>query len=142
MDVGLHQLRDSAIRPTYATPGSVAFDISTAESVDIPPGEIVLAPTGWVLAIPKGACLIVSLRSSTPRTYGVMQPHGIGVIDHDYNGPEDELKIPLLNFQATSVTIPEESRIAQGLLVAAEHATWVTHRPSGPSRGGFGSTNR
>lgn len=134
------RLQETVLEPTYATPGSVGFDLCTAEAVDIAPGEIELVGTGLVVATPPGWALLVCLRSSTPRRFGVMQPHGIGVIDQDYCGAEDELRLQLLNFTLAAVHIPEGSRIAQGVFVAAEQATWCAHRPGRASRGGFGST--
>jgi dUTP pyrophosphatase len=140
MDVPILRLRDSTADPTYATPGSVGFDLSTAEPVDIEPGAIALVGTGLVFATPSGWCLLVCLRSSTPRKFGVLQPHAIGVIDEDYCGPEDELRLQLLNFTSAPVHIPAGSRIAQGVFVRTERATWSTHDSALESRGGFGST--
>jgi dUTP pyrophosphatase len=140
LEVPILRLRESLPEPTYATPGSVGFDLSTAEAVDIEPGEIALVGTGLVLATPPGWALLVCLRSSTPRRFGVMQPHGIGVIDQDYQGAEDELRLQLLNFTRAAAHIPAESRIAQGVFVRAEQAAWSAHVPVGASRGGFGST--
>jgi len=140
MDVPLLRLHDSTPTPDYATPGSVGFDICTAEAVDIAPAAIELVKTGLVLATPPGWCLLVCLRSSTPRNFGVLQPHGVGVIDQDYCGPEDELRLQLLNFTATPVHIPATSRIAQGIFVRAERAAWSEHAADSTSRGGFGST--
>jgi dUTP pyrophosphatase len=142
MDVPILRLRDSVPEPNYATPGSVGFDLSTAEPIDIEPGAIALVGTGLVLATPPGWCLLVCLRSSTPRKFGVLQPHAIGVIDEDYRGPEDELRLQLLNFTTAPVHIPTGSRIAQGLFVRTERAAWSAHDPEHASRGGFGSTDR
>lgn len=141
MDVPFLRLRESAPEPSYATPGSVGFDLSTAEPVDIEPGAIALVGTGLVFATPPGWSLLVCLRSSTPRKFGVLQPHAIGVIDEDYRGPEDELRLQLLNFTTAPVHIPEGSRIAQGLFVRTERAIWSAHDPGHSSRGGFGSTD-
>lgn len=140
MEVPITRLRDSAREPTYATHGSVGFDVWTSEAADIAPGAIELVGTGLVIATPPGWALLVCLRSSTPKRFGVMQPHGIGVIDQDYMGPEDELRLQLLNFTHDAVRIPEGSRIAQGVFVRAEQATWTAHTPGAQSRGGFGST--
>jgi dUTP pyrophosphatase len=140
MQVPLLHLHPSASEPAYATPGSVGFDLSTVEVVDIEPVEIVLVGTGLVIATPPGWALLVCLRSSTPKRFGVMQPHGIGVIDQDYQGAEDELRLQLLNFTPAAVHIPSGSRIAQGVFVRAEQAAWTAHAPDGESRGGFGST--
>lgn len=140
MDVPLLRLHDATPQPAYATPGSVGFDLCTAEAVDIAPGAIELVGTGLVVATPPGWSLLVCLRSSTPRRFGVLQPHGIGVIDEDYRGPRDELRLQLLNFTPKPVHIPTSSRIAQGVFVRAERATWRDHRAEPSSRGGFGST--
>jgi dUTP pyrophosphatase len=140
MEVPFLRLRDGAHEPTYATPGSVGFDVWTAEAADIEPGSIALVGTGLVVATPPGWALLVCLRSSTPGRFGVMQPHGIGVIDQDYRGAEDELRLQLLNFTRETVHIPSGCRIAQGVFVRAEQAVWSEHAPDGASRGGFGST--
>jgi dUTP pyrophosphatase len=140
MEVPILRLRESAREPTYATPGSVGFDVCTAEAADIEPGAIELVGTGLVVATPPGWALLVCLRSSTPKRFGVMQPHGIGVIDQDYRWNVDELRLQLLNFTNTAVHIPADSRIAQGLFVHAEQAVWTAHVPGGENRGGFGST--
>ena len=129
-----------AREPTYATAGSVGFDLRTAEAADIEPGVSRWWEPDSAIATPPGRALLVRLRSSTPRRFGVMQPHGIGVIDQDYRGAEDELRLQLLNFTDAVVHIPEGNRIAQGVFVRAEQAVWTTHVPAGESRGGFGST--
>jgi dUTP pyrophosphatase len=140
MEVPILRLRESVPEPAYATPGSVGFDLSTAQAVDIEPDEIALVGTGLVVATPPGWALLVCLRSSTPNRFGVIQPHGIGVIDQDYRGIEDELRLQLLNFTKAAIHIPAGSRIAQGVFVRAEQAVWAAHQPDGVSRGGFGST--
>jgi dUTP pyrophosphatase len=141
MEVPLLRLRESAREPVYATPGSVGFDLHTAEDAHIEAGAIALVGTGLVLATPPGWCLLVCLRSSTPRKFGVIQPHSVGIIDEDYCGPEDELRLQLLNFTPQTVHIPAGVRIAQGVFVHTERATWTAHAAAGNSRGGFGSTN-
>ncbi len=140
MDVPIHLLHDGAQAPHYATPGSHGFDLCTAEAAEIAPGEIALVGTGLVVATPPGWCLLVCLRSSTPRKFGVLQPHAVGVIDEDYRGPADEVRLQLLNFTASPTTIPAGSRIAQGVFVRAGRAQWSVHDLEDHSRGGFGST--
>ncbi len=140
MDVPIRLLHDAAQPPHYATPGSHGFDLCTAEAAEIHPREIALVGTGLVFATPPGWCLLVCLRSSTPRKFGVIQPHAVGIIDEDYRGPEDEVRLQLLNFTASPTTIPAGSRIAQGVFVRAGRAQWSVHDPEQRSRGGFGST--
>ncbi len=140
MDVPIHLLHDGAQPPHYATPGSHGFDLCTAEAAQIAPGGIALVGTGLVFATPPGWCLLVCLRSSTPRKFGVIQPHAVGIIDEDYRGPADEVRLQLLNFTASPASIPAGSRIAQGVFVRAGRARWSVHDPDEHSRGGFGST--
>lgn len=140
MEVPIHLLHDGAQRPRYATAGSCGFDLCTGEAATIAAGEIALVGTGVVLATPPGWCLLVCLRSSTPRRFGVLQPHAVGIVDEDYQGPEDEVRLQLLNFTRAPTTIPAGSRIAQGVFVRAARAAWSEHDPGPSSRGGFGST--
>ena len=139
--VGLHRLRPDAPTPRYQTPGSVGFDLSNVEEIHLDPGQIALASTGLVIATPPGWGLLVCLRSSTPSRYGVTQPHGIGVIDQDYRGADDELLLQLLNYTNADVKIPALSALAQGIFVRIERAVWESYEPDASSRGGFGSSD-
>lgn len=104
-------------------------------------GEIALIPSNVVVEVPVDHVLLVSLRSSTPRSKGLLIPHGVGVIDEDYCGPEDEVRLQVYNFTQRSVTVARGERIAQGMLVPISRASWIIGDPiSRESRGGFGST--
>jgi dUTP pyrophosphatase len=65
----------------------------------------------------------------------------VGIIDQDYCGPNDEIKLSLYNFGDAPVTLARGERIGQALFVKIERGEWneVT-TIDGPSRGGFGST--
>jgi dUTP pyrophosphatase len=70
-----------------------------------------------------------------------MVANGVGVIDPDYSGPDDQVIIQLLNFTAAPVTVHRGDRLAQGIVLAAPRVTW-NEVPSvrAVTRGGFGST--
>jgi dUTP pyrophosphatase len=86
--------------------------------------------------------LMVTLRSSTPRKYGLLMPHGVGIIDNDYCGEEDEIKIQVYNFTANPVTIKRGDKIAQGIFTKVDKAQWEeVDRMERQTRGGFGSTD-
>ena len=68
--------------------------------VTIAPGTIALVPTGLVIEVPPDHFLGIFARSSTPLKRGLMVANGVGVIDQDYCGPADEVKIQVLNFTA------------------------------------------
>lgn len=141
MKVTIARKKTSVPLPAYATAGAVAFDLAASEATVVPPGEVRLISTGLVVEVPKGFLLLVASRSSTPIKRGLMLANGIGVIDQDYCGPDDEVKIQVYNFSKDPVEIKRGERIAQGVFVRMERAEWnETERMSDKNRGGFGST--
>lgn len=141
MKIKIKRTDNSIPLPEYKTPGSVAFDLSPSEDTVIPPHEIRLVPTGLVICTPTGRIFVIAARSSTPLKKGLMIANGIGIIDQDYCGPDDEIKLQLLNFTDKPVLIKKGDRIAQGLFLTLDRVEWeeVTAL-DGKTRGGFGST--
>lgn len=127
--------------PRYATDGSAGFDLYCREDMEIAPGRIALLPTGVAIATPPGTMLLVTARSSTPRRKGLSVPHGVGIIDQDYCGDEDEIRCQVYNFTDEPVLVQRGERIAQGIVVPITRVVW-DEVPSMEtrSRGGFGST--
>lgn len=143
MQVRLKRLDKTLPLPVYETAGAVGFDLLAREEVTITPGEIALIPAGVIVETPPGYALILASRSSTPRKKGLTKPHGIGVVDQDYCGPEDELKIQVQNFTVAPVTVARGEKIAQGLFVRCDRAEFVeVEAIDRATRGGFGSTNQ
>jgi dUTP pyrophosphatase len=139
--VRVRRLDASVAVPQYHSAGAAAFDLSARARVEVAPGEVVLVPTGLVVEVPAGHALLVVARSSLPIRKRLMVANGVGVIDADYCGPDDEVKVEVFNFGAGTVAVEAGERIAQGLIVAIPRADWVEVDASGaPSRGGFGST--
>ena len=108
----------------------------------VQPGEVALVPTGLVIEVPRGHVLGIFARSSTPLKRGLMVANGVGVVDPDYCGPADEIKIEVLNFTSAPVTIRRGDRLAQGVILPFVRAMWEEREPVAPSRGGFGATGR
>ena len=141
MNISIFRLDSSVPLPNYETPGSAGFDLAASADVTIEPGAIALVPTGLVIAVPPGHLLGIFARSSTPLKKGLMVANGVGVVDSDYCGPDDEVKIQVLNFTKAAVTVRRGDRIAQGLILPFVRAEWKESTgASGPTRGGFGST--
>jgi dUTP pyrophosphatase len=141
LKVRIHRLHTEAVIPKYQTEGSAAFDLAAAEQVLVAPGEVRLVPTGLVIEVPAGMFLGIFARSSTPLKRGLMVANGVGVVDSDYCGPDDEVKIAVVNVTAKPVTIERGDRIAQGILLPAPRVTWEeVDRVRSSSRGGFGAT--
>ena len=127
--------------PEAATGRAAGFDLAAAVDMEIPPQCIRLVGTGLVIGVPDGHFLGIFARSSTPLKRGLMVANGVGVIDADYCGPADEVKIQLLNFTDAPVQVKRGDRLAQGIVLPCPKVEWqeVTE-VSEPSRGGFGST--
>ncbi len=127
--------------PEPATRHSAGFDLASAVDLEIPPRSIRLVGTGLVIAVPEGHFLGIFARSSTPLKRGLMVANGVGVIDADYCGPADEIKIQLLNFTDAPVLVKKGDRLAQGIVLPCPRVEWDEgHDIPQPSRGGFGST--
>jgi dUTP pyrophosphatase len=127
--------------PEAATGRAAGFDLASAVDIEIPPRSIRLVGTGLVIAVPEGYFLGIFARSSTPLKRGLMVANGVGVIDADYCGPADEIKIQLLNFTDSTVQVKRGDRLAQGVVLPCPRVEWEeVDAIVAPSRGGFGST--
>lgn len=150
------KLDERAIIPKYQTELSAACDIHILDDISIELSEVVIARTGLICVPPQGYHWEVKLRSSSPIKYpGLALANGEGLIDSDYCGPEDELKLLLTNRYIESsyespitirtIRIPAGTRIAQMQLAHNIHPTEIQeisiNELKHVSRGGFGSTN-
>lgn len=141
LTVRITRLHAAASLPVYQTPGSAGFDLSASVAMTVDSGEVTLVPTGLVIEVPAGHFLGLFARSSTPLKRGLMVANGVGVVDSDYCGPDDEIKIQVYNFTSSPVTINVGDRLAQGVIMPFVRAAWEEGgATAGPSRGGFGST--
>lgn len=133
--------RDASVPlPARESSGAAGFDLAASADITIPAGAIALVPTGLVIKVPDGYFLGIFARSSTPLKRGLMVANGVGVIDSDYCGPEDEVKIQVLNVTPAPVQIKRGDRIAQGIFLKYAAPEWDEGEPAGATRGGFGST--
>ena len=143
MTLKITRLTGAVPMPAYATSGAAAFDLAAAADVEVPAHSIALVPTGLVVAVPAGHFLAILARSSTPLKRGLMVANGMGVIDSDYCGPDDEVKIQVINVTDAPVRVAAGDRIAQAMVLAAPAVTFEEVAvPDTSSRGGFGSTGR
>ncbi len=141
MRLRIRRLDSTVPLPAYGTHDAAGFDLAAARDLTIPPGQIALVRTGLVIEVPTGHFLAIFARSSTPLKRGLLVANGVGVVDPDYSGPDDEIMIQVLNVSRTDVLVRRGDRLAQGIVLPATRVAWdeVTEiRPV--SRGGFGAT--
>jgi dUTP pyrophosphatase len=141
VSVRITRLRDDVALPAYQTTGAAGFDLAASVAMTVQPGEVTLVPTGLVIEVPAGHLLGVFARSSTPLKRGLMVANGVGIVDSDYCGPTDEIKIEVFNFTSSPVDIRPGDRLAQGVILPYVRAEWSeSSTPARAARGGFGST--
>lgn len=141
MQIQIKRVDPSLPLPRYESAGAVAFDLLARVDLTVDAGSIELVPVNVIVQTPPGYMLILASRSSLPLKKGLVVPNGIGIIDQDYCGEDDELKVQILNIKQTPITISRGERVAQGIFVKIEKAEWnETSELSKLSRGGFGST--
>jgi dUTP pyrophosphatase len=141
MRLKIRRLDSTVALPAYGTGESAGFDLAAAHDVVVPPRQIVLVRTGLVIEVPTGHFLGIFARSSTPIKRGLVVSNGVGVIDPDYSGPDDEVMIQVWNITDTPVQVRRGDRIAQGIVLPAPRVTWEeVGEIREATRGGFGAT--
>jgi len=139
--VNFKQLDGSLPLPEYKTEGSVGLDLYARETVTFAPRSFGLVPCNIIVKVPKGFMLGVFSRSSTAFRKGLLPANGVGVVDQDYCGEDDEIKAPLFNPSDVSVVVEKGERISQLVFIRADRVNLKkVDSMSDSSRGGFGST--
>ena len=126
--------------PQFHTKGSAACDLYARVTTTLEPHGMARIPLNVVIAAPEGYWGMLVPRSSLCKK-GIMPATGIGVIDPDYCGEEDEYQASLYNATDKPVTVERGDRIMQVVflpLLQPEIQEVTTMEQS--SRGGFGST--
>lgn len=141
MKITIKRIDKSLPLPEYKTEGAVCFDLQAREKIEIPAGEIRLIPLNIILKTPEGYMFVLASRSSTALKKGLLTANGIGIIDQDYCGPNDEIKYQVYNFTGKTVIVEKGERIVQGCFVPVAKAEFEEVEKMGDKdRGGFGST--
>jgi dUTP pyrophosphatase len=126
--------------PEYATAGAAAFDLAIIEDALVAPRAHALLRTGLGVGLPADHVLHLYARSSLFKKHGLVLANGVGVIDSDYSGPDDEILLSVWNPGDAPVAVTAGTRIAQGIILQRPRVTWVEAEADGSDRGGFGST--
>jgi len=126
--------------PKQQTEGAAAFDLTARESIEILPGTVGLVHLNIAVETPPGHFMMLVARSSVHKK-GLMKPNGIGIIDPDFCGDDDEIRASYYNFTDKPVLIEKGERIAQAVFVPIAKFEWEeVEKMENKNRGGFGTT--
>lgn len=141
MQIKIKRIDKTLPLPEYHTSGSVAFDVYSRIDETILASETKFLPTNLIIETPPGYMLTIASRSSLAKKKGLQLANGIGIIDQDYCGEDDEIKLLVRNFTDNDVKIEKGERLCQGVFVRIDKAEWEeVEEINDTSRGGFGST--
>ena len=116
------------------------IDLRAAEKVELKQGDFALISLGVSMKLPDGYEAHLAPRSSTFKTWGIIQTNSIGVVDNSYSGNNDIWKMPLYATRDTVINVND--RICQFRIMPKMPVLDVEEVDNleGPDRGGFGST--
>lgn len=118
------------------------IDLRAAETVTLRAGEYRMIPLGVAIALPVGYEALIAPRSSTFKNYGILQTNSVGVVDHSYQGDNDQWMMPV--YATRDTVIEKNDRICQFRLIKTQPllAFKTVEHLDAPDRGGFGSTGK
>src|SRR5260370_17879040 len=70
--------------PTYATTGSVGFDLICRQDTEVAPSRLARIPGNVFIETPPGYMFLLTMRSSTAKRTGLLIPNGVEVIYQNY----------------------------------------------------------
>ena len=118
------------------------IDLRAAEDVELKAGDFKLISLGVSMELPKGYEAHIVPRSSTFKTWGIIQTNSMGIVDESYRGDSDIWKMPV--YATRDTIIHKNDRICQFRII--EHQPTIEFEEvehlDGVERGGFGSTGK
>lgn len=85
---------DGAIRMNKITKGNW-IDVYAYQDTFVPEGERAMINLGFALELPQGWEGHLAVRSSTFKTWGIIQTNGVGIVDDTYIGDNDIWHMPV-----------------------------------------------
>ena len=118
------------------------IDLRAAEDVYMKAGDFRLISLGVSMKLPSGYEAHIVPRSSTFKTWGILQTNSMGVIDNSYSGTNDVWKFPA--YATRDTAIRKNDRICQFRIMPRMPYAEITEvsELNANDRGGFGSTGR
>ena len=118
------------------------IDLRASEEVKLHAGDFALVPLGVAMELPKGYEAHLVPRSSTFKTWGIIQTNSMGIVDESYRGDSDIWKMPV--YATRDTVIHKNDRICQFRI--EKHQPTIEFEEvehlDGEDRNGFGSTGK
>lgn len=116
------------------------IDLRSMEDVEILEGQFKLIPLGIAIQLPEGYEAHIVPRSSTYKTYGLLQTNSMGVVDESYCGDNDMWRMPVI--ATRNIKINKYDRICQFRIVEKMKDITIEEVDilGNEDRNGFGST--
>jgi dUTP pyrophosphatase len=152
MKIRIYRKDKSIPLPERRTLRSAGLDVYSSEKVALLPGKVTMVPTGLVIESPEGYYFKIFIRSGFAMKNSISLANDVGIVDEDYCGPNDEVKIGLIRHynpedpdKNKPLIVEKGTRIAQiifekNMLPDVEWVEQYQADFAGRSRGGFGST--
>lgn len=116
------------------------IDLRSGIDIDLKSGDQCRIPLGVGMILPDGYEAHIVPRSSTLKTFGIIQGNHMGIVDNSYSGDEDEWKMSVIAVRDTHIS--KNDRICQFRIMKKQPKLVfekVKHLNE-TSRGGFGIT--
>lgn len=127
------------------------IDVYANKDMFIKEGERAMIPLGFALELPKGYEAHLAPRSSTFKTWGIIQTNSVGVVDDTYIGDNDQWHMPVfclqgkdLNEDIKGTFIKKGDKIGQfrTMEVMGDIELLEVDSFGNEDRGGFGTTGK
>jgi len=128
--------------PSFKSKGAACVDLYSSLDITVKSKSIEYIPLNVAVKIPDGYFGLLCARSSTHKI-GLVVINGIGIIDSDFCGNDDQIKLAVYNFTEKNSFVKKGDRIAQLTIVKYENFTFKeVKKLKLKNRGGFGSTGK
>jgi dUTP pyrophosphatase len=84
------------------------IDVYANKDVFVPVGERAMIPLGFALELPQGWEGHLAPRSSTFKTWGIIQTNHVGIVDDSYIGDNDQWHMPVYCLQGHKYVSDDE----------------------------------
>lgn len=128
------------------------IDVYANKDVFVPEGDRAMIPLGFALELPKGWEGHLAPRSSTFKTWGLIQTNHVGVVDDTYVGNDDQWHMPVFCLQGKDIKggiykgtwVKKGDKLGQFRVmeVMPEIEFVEVEELTNENRGGFGTTSK